>query len=75
MNCPYRQIATERWPGLEINGNGRYALVAHKDGRAITIYLTSNRAAAEASSLFYDSKVFDLQPCPVLENCPDRFPD
>jgi hypothetical protein len=75
MNCPYRRIASERWPSLEVNGMGRWALVAHKDGTPIAVYLTDNREAALASQPFYDSKVIDLSPRSpsIRETAEDRY--
>jgi hypothetical protein len=70
VNCPYRQIAADRWKGVEISGTGRYALVARKDGIAIAVYLTENHEAAKASQPFYDSAVIDLKPVDF-----DRIPD
>lgn|ERR1017187_1882748 len=74
VNCPYRVIATDRWPGVEISGTGRWALVAHKNGKAVAVYLTENESAAKASAPVYDSKVIDLRPCPVLD-LPDTEED
>ncbi len=72
MNCPYRQIAADRWKGIEISGTGRFALVARKDGIAIAVYLTENQEAARASQPFYDSAVIDLKPV-NFDRIPDRM--
>ena len=66
----YRQQAFLRWPTAEhINAFGRYALVARVDGVVKSIYLFTDREVAEKSRLFYDSSVYDLEPCPFPENC------
>lgn len=70
MNCLYRKIAMERWPGIQPTGHGRYALVARRDGVAVAVYLTENESAAKASQPFYDSAVIDLKPIDF-----DRIPD
>ena len=72
MNCPYRQIAADRWKGIEISGTGRFALVARKDGIAIAVYLTDNEEAARASQPFYDPAVIDLKPV-NFDRIPDRM--
>ena len=72
MDCPYRKIASDRWPGVEVSGTGRYALVARKDGIAIAVYLTENAEAARASQPFYDSAVIDLKPID-FDKIPDRM--
>jgi len=72
VNCPYRKLATERWPGVEISGTGRYALVARENGNAVAVYLTDNESAAKASQPFYDSAVIDLTPI-NFDAIPDRM--
>jgi hypothetical protein len=74
-NCFYRSLAIKRWPGVEITGTGRYALVATQNGKPVAVYLTTNEETAKASQPFYDCKVIDLQPCPEALHCHDRFPD
>jgi hypothetical protein len=71
-NCPYRKIAADRWPGLEVSGYGRYALVSRKNGVPVAVYLTDNETAAKASQPFYDSKVIDLKPI-NFDAIPDRM--
>jgi hypothetical protein len=72
VNCPYRTIAADRWPGVVVSGHGRYALVSRKDGVAVAVYLTENESAANASQPFYDSRVIDLLPI-NFDKIPDRY--
>lgn len=57
--------ARARWPGVPVHSNGRYALLWREAGRIKSVYLFADKSQADACTSFYDSKVHDLQPCPL----------
>jgi len=69
-NTYWRQLALDKWPGVPINGVGRWALKNERTGE-IFLYLTEGDA--DRSGAFHNSRTYDLQPCPQVPNCPDRF--
>ena len=68
----YRNLAFERWKDRQIHGVGRYALLSD---RTPEVYLYLTEVEAKLSAPFWNSKVYDLQPTPIPEHCPDRFYD
>lgn len=68
----WQEIAKARHPGVEVTGNGRFALCWLEKGTVIGVYLFYDEASAKSAAKFYDySRVEDLMPCPCPTTCKD----
>lgn len=69
------QTAQQRWPGIPVTGNDRFALCNIVGGKVTSVYLLASREACRAGAHGFDrSEIVDLVPTPVPD-LPDDWED